>query len=137
MYPNVRINHPQPRVRDMSPVAQLEQTRSDALWLEQRRKAAGLSAPEARKSVAREVKASVGTIENLVRRRLKRLDSWLRDSLQVLVVRELEAEVRRLTHELETAKRRGDHPASESICGIQTQIATVQRVIDSQVTPLG
>lgn len=59
---------------------------------------------KARKNVARALGVPPGTIENLQRERSKRVDGWLRDALRARVIRELEAEVVRLQHELAILK---------------------------------
>lgn len=109
----------------MSPGAQVNQSGADALWIERRRVERGMTAPEARKSIARDVRASVGTLENLARGRLKRIDAWLRDNLTALFINELQGEIARLHHELDMARQRGAAPHSEQILAIKTSIAAL------------
>jgi len=64
----------------------------------------------ARQSLANKLRIGIGTFENLVRGRVKRVDAAIRDRLQALLVRELEQEIARLTHELEIARQGGASP---------------------------
>lgn len=110
---------------------QLEQARSDvrrSIW---RRREAGEDAETARLNVASDLRAPPGTIENLIRRRLRRLDAWLRDNINCLVLRELESEFARLQHELETRRRSGSHLASQQIGEIETHISAVREAMNS------
>ncbi len=60
---------------------------------------------EARKEVCRLVGCSPGTLENLRRGRLKRIEKWLHDALSRALVRKIEHEIKRLNAELEAAER--------------------------------
>lgn len=75
--------------------------------------------------VARTVGASPGTIENLLRGRLKRISGWLRDALRGRVVRELEAEVVRLQHEIAVLKQAGVDPRSNEMSAARADLSAV------------
>lgn len=117
------------RAVPMTVAAQLDQARADVRRNEWRRREAGQSAKEARSSLARELRVPKGTLENLIRGRLKRLDAWLRDGINRLVLRELEKELSRLSHELETRRRSGAHLASEQIGEVETHIEALRRAM--------
>jgi len=87
------------------------------------------SVPQARRALARKLRVSVGTVENLIRDRVKRVDAAIRDRLQALVIRELEQEIARLQHELEMARQGGDHPASQHIGAIETHLAQAKALM--------
>jgi hypothetical protein len=110
-------------------VATMEQAREIARELERRERVRGTSAEGARSALARRIGVSASTWRNLTLGRLKRLDAWLRDRLQGLLVRELEAEIARLTHELETARRCGHHLASQHISEIETHLAAARSIL--------
>lgn len=67
----------------------------------------GGSREEARKRVARKLGWSPGTLYNLARDRLKRLDSDLRRQLAAYAIDDLENEIATLTTELAAARRLG------------------------------
>ena len=113
----------------MSTAATIERARDLARRLEQRERVRVGSTEAARSSLARRVGVSPSTWRNLTLGRLKRLDAWVRDSLQALLIRELEAEIMRLTHELEAARQCGDHLASEHVCEIEAYIAKARSIL--------
>ena len=83
----------------------------------------------ARRSLAMKLRVGVGTIENLVRGRVKRIDATIRDKLQALLVKELEQEIARLWHELDIARQGGAHLASEQISEIETHLSQARAVL--------
>ncbi len=96
---------------------------SIAQTLERKERARGLSVALARETIARRIKVGRGTFERLVRGRVKRVDAAIRDRLQALLVRELEGEIARLSHELEIARQSGTHLASIEVSEIETHLA--------------
>lgn len=79
----------------------------------------------ARKNVARAVGVSPGTIENLQRGRLKTIAGWLRDALRARVIRELEAEVVRLQHEISVLHQTGSDPRSNEATAVRADLSAV------------
>lgn len=109
--------------------ATIDQARNSARWLE-RREADRIGSLEfARASIARESGITLSSWRNLVRGRLKRIDVWMRDRLQALVVRELEQEIRRLSHELETAKRCSAHLDASQITEIEKYLLKAKSLL--------
>jgi hypothetical protein len=98
----------------------------------ERRERRFLSAPAARRSLARKLRLGIGTLENLVRGRVKRVDAAIRDRLQALLVRELESELTRLTHELEMARQGGVHPASQHISAIEAHLEQARALMQGR-----
>lgn len=98
--------------------------------LERRERGRVFSVPLARQNLARKLRVGVGTIEHLVRGRAKRIDASIRDRLQALLVRELEQEIARLTHELEIARQGGAHLASDEISEVQTLLAAASSLLN-------
>lgn len=79
----------------------------------------------ARERVARALGTSPGTIENLQRGRLKRIAGWLRDALRQRVIRELEAELVRLHHELAILKQKGGDPRSDEAAAVRADMSAI------------
>lgn len=102
---------------------------SIARTLERRERARVFKASIARQNLARDLQVGVSTVEHLVRGRAKRIDAAIRDRLQALLVRELESEIVRLTHELEIARKGGAHLASEQVSEIETHLAKARALL--------
>lgn len=83
----------------------------------------------ARRNVARALGVAPGTIENLQRNRLKRISGWLRDALRARVIRELEAEIVRLQHELAVHKQTGVDPRSDQATAVRADLSAVLSVL--------
>ncbi len=92
----------------MSATFAIEDARRLADGLERRdQRRFGGSREEARQRVARRLGWSPGTLYNLARDRLKRLDRDLRDQLAEYAIRDLENEIAQLNSELAHARRLG------------------------------
>ncbi len=100
-----------------------------ARTLEQRERTRVSSVKVARARLAHKLRVGVGTVENLVRGRVKRIDATIRDRLQALLVTELEQEILRLTHELEIARQCGAHLASQQVGEIETHLAKARALL--------
>ena len=119
--PKVGINE---QGKAMSTAITLAQT------LERRERTRVSSLAAARQRLADKLKIGVGTFENLVRGRVKRVDAAIRDRLHALLVRELEAEITRLSHELEIARQCGAHLACEQVGEIETHLAKARSLLN-------
>jgi hypothetical protein len=117
------------KASDMSTVATIEQARMLARNLEHRERGRAGSTEAARVALANRAGVSCSTWRNLALGRLKRLDVWMRDRLQAMLVRELEAEIARLTHDLENARRCGSHLASQHISEIETHLRAARQIM--------
>jgi hypothetical protein len=120
------------RVGGMSTVAALERARAVARNLEQRERSRGSTVEAARAALARRAGVAPSTWRNLALGRLKRVDAWLRDRLQALLVRELEAEIARLSHELEIARQSGGHLASQHVCEVEAHLAAARAILTGE-----
>jgi hypothetical protein len=100
--------------------------------LERRERARGLTLPDARMRLADKLRIGVGTFENIVRNRVKRVDENIRDRLQALLVRELETEIARLSHELEIARQGGSHIAIEQVGEIETHLTAARSLLNGE-----
>lgn len=116
----------------MGSVTTIEQARELAIALERRERGRSATLDVARASLARRIGISPVTWRNLALGRLKRIDAWMRDRLQALLIRELEAEIARLTHELEVARQCGDHLASQHVAEIETCLTRARSILEGQ-----
>lgn len=69
----------------------------------------------ARIALARETGVPAGTFENFRRNRIKQVATWISERLRAAVIRELEAEVRALEHELQILRQTGADPREGEI----------------------
>jgi hypothetical protein len=119
----------EPRGLVVSSVAVIEETRGIVRDLERREMQRGHKLPDARRRIASRVGAVPGTLINLARGRLKKFDAGLRERIRAALIREIEQEIGRLSHELETLTRAGSHPASAEVCEAQRHLAAAKRLI--------
>ena len=101
---------------DMSSAVSLAQT------LERRERTRLGCRDVARRSLASKLRIGVGSLENLVRGRVKRVDATIRDRLQALVIKELELEILRLQHELAIATQSSSRPDDDEIFEVETHL---------------
>ena len=99
-----------------------------AQTLERKERQRGNSIEIARRTLAARLKVGVGTLENLVRGRVKRVDAAIRDRLQALLVREYEQEIARLQHELEILRQCGAALNSDQVCEVEAHRAKASAV---------
>lgn len=119
--------------RRMTTLAYTTDTRELARQLEQREFERRGDREEARRVLARHVGCAPGTLETLRKGRLKRIEGWFHDKLEALLVREIEAEIRRLTRELEAYRRAGGDPArAPQVARLVAAIAQAQRLIGEE-----
>lgn len=102
--------------------------------LERREAARSGSVERARERIAARARIGVGTLENIIRMRVKRIDAAVRDRLQALLIHDLETEIARLTHELEVARQSGAHLTSASISEVETHLARARDLLASSAT---
>lgn len=89
----------------------------------------GLSIAQARLNIAQKIRKGVSTVEHLVKGRAKSVDAGLRDALHGLLVRELEQEIGRLTHELEITRQSGAHLASNEISEVEAHLEAARALL--------
>lgn len=83
----------------------------------------------ARERIARRLGINPGTLYNLARDRLKRIDASFRDALTAYAVKDLQADIERLTHELELARQMGAHQDSPHISEIERHLKAARDLI--------
>lgn len=90
--------------------------------LEDRRCSRGMKLPEARRVLARDTGVSAGTFESLRRGRLKGVKNWIAERIRSAVIRDLQQEIARCTHELELARQAGLDPRSSDMAALETAV---------------
>lgn len=106
-----------------------------ARTLERRERQRVSSLAQARQRLANKLRIGRGTFENLVRGRVKRIDAVIRDRLHSLLARELEAEIARLTHELDTLRQAGARPDSEHFSEVETYLLRARSLLAGPPSP--
>lgn len=119
------------RVRRFQPGDAMSTAVAVAKDLQRRERLRVSSIEIARRRLAGKLRIGVGTFENLVRGRVKRIDAAVRDRLQALLVHELEQEMARLTHELEMARQGGAHPASQHMGAITAHLEQARALLST------
>ncbi len=115
--------------RLMTAAFDLSEASRFALSLEKRERERIGDTREARRAVASRVGVAPGTIENLRRGRLKSIEGWVRDRLRAAFIRELEAEIARLEHELALLRQCGGHPAADQVGEIEAHLEAARALM--------
>ena len=87
-----------------------------------------LNRPVVRERLARAIKATPGTLRNLVSGRLKRAE-YLEDAIRNAFIRSLENEIQALTHEMEMARLCSDRPDTSAIFAAEAALAEAKRLL--------
>lgn len=98
--------------------------------LVRRERGRGATSESARRWLASKLSVGEGTVRSLVRGTVKRVDETIRDRLRALLMRELEGEIQRLSHELEVLKCGGHHLASDEISEVETHLARARALLN-------
>jgi hypothetical protein len=91
----------------------------------------------AQRSLANKLRIGHGTLENLIRGRVKSVDASIRDRLQAQLIRELELEKMRLEHELAIARQGGASTNSDEILEVETLLSQARAVLNGIVSGKG
>ena len=83
------------------------------------------------RAVARRLGLSPGSLENLVRGRAKRITLSVAAAVRGAMVRELENEITRLTHELHLVRASGADPRSLETAEIEACLAKAERLLNA------
>ncbi len=100
---------------------------AEGLELREQRRNGG-SRQEARERVARRVGITPGTLYNLARDRLKKLDADLRHQLAAYAIRDLQHEIASLTSQLEGARSLGGAQDPRLVRAIEETLSSAQRL---------
>jgi hypothetical protein len=100
-----------------------------AVSLERIERSKGSTIEQARRRIASKVRIGVGSVENIIRDRVKRVDEKIRDRLFALFVREIEAEIARLTHDLEMVRQSSGGLSSQHVGEIEAHLSAVKSLL--------
>jgi hypothetical protein len=89
------------------------------------------SIAHARASIARETRIAAGTLENIKRQRTKGVRGWIADTIRGALVRELQREIERLNHELQTLLQRGVDHREPEMAEVQSLIVRVRQSLEA------
>jgi hypothetical protein len=103
--------------------------RDYAISLERIERSKGATVDQARRRIAQKIRTGFGAVDNIIRERVKRVDERVRDRLCAVLVRELEAEIGRLEHELAMVRRSNSRLGAEHVREIQTHIAAAKALL--------
>lgn len=118
----------------MSAIAYVDQARNWARRLEDREKQRpGLSSiEEARPIVARKTGVPKGTLVSLRKNRLKAIAVHWYEKLREGVIRELEAELRHVEHEIQIARQSGVDPRSSHLQSALASEARLRQALNDE-----
>ncbi|MFC0282428.1 hypothetical protein ACFFJB_14810 [Camelimonas abortus] len=126
-----RINHPQTGARmtdaAITDLDRLRDMERAAVRREQMR--SGGSIDDARRRVASRAGIAPGTLYNIARDRLKRLDARVRDALTAYAIKDMEREMRGLAHELEVARQVGGSARSVDLDQVEALLAEAKALL--------
>lgn len=100
---------------------------AEGLELREQRRNGG-SRQQARERVARRVGIAPGTLYNLARDRLKKLDADLRHQLAAYAIRDLQHEIASLTSQLESARSLGRSEDPRLVRAIEETLSSAQKL---------
>lgn len=116
--------------RNVSSVTVMHETQVLARQLERREMSKGVKLPDARRRIAERIGAAPGTLRSLALGRLKKIDAALRERIQAVLCREIEKEIARLQHELDTYSRCGANLDGASVFEIEAHLATARKMME-------
>ena len=93
----------------------------------------GVRVTEARISLARRLRTSPGTLENIRRLRTKIVPNWLMARIKAEFVSVLQNEIARLEHEICVAKQIGAHHSDVTLAAAETQLAAARQILVGEV----
>jgi hypothetical protein len=125
-----------PEVRLMHSAAYVETARGwERRLVDGEARRAGVDHDTARAIVARRTEVPKGTLLSLRKNRLKGIAVHWYERLRSGVIRELEAELRHLEHELAILRQTGTDPRSDATAAVVADIAKVRAALGLTDTP--
>jgi hypothetical protein len=89
----------------------------------------GVRIAEARITLARRLRTSPGTLENIRRLRTKMVPNWLMARIKAEFVSVLQAEIARLEHEITVANQTGAHHSDDALQAAQAQVVAAKEIL--------
>lgn len=103
-----------------------------ATSLVRREQARNRSRMNAYEAIASKLGMSAAWVRKLVAGTVKSVDVEIKQKLDALLIRELEAEIARLTQELELARQGADHPATQHVVEIEAHLTRARALLIGQ-----
>lgn len=97
----------------------------------------GVKIPVARKVIARRLRTSPGTLENIRRMRTKIVPNWLMARIKAEFVSVLQQEIARLEHEICIAKQTGAHHSDSALQEAETQVVAAREILMTAIHTTG
>lgn len=117
-------------------VADIERAGQDARRLiEMEALRTGATIEIARKRVAAREGIAPSTVDNILRRRVKAVAGWVRDRLRAALIRELQAELMRLEHELSIARLAAESTSDRDVAAAEAALAQAKRLLTGRASP--
>jgi hypothetical protein len=117
-------------INQMNAVADIEAVHRFARAIEDvEARRLGVRVSEARKVLARRMRTSPGTLENIRRLRTKIVPHWLMARIKAEFVSVLQAEITRLEHEITIANQTGAHHSDDALQAAQTQVVAAKEIL--------
>lgn len=117
---NIQMN----AVSDIESVHRLARRLEDA-----EAKRLGVRINEARASLARRLRTSPGTLENIRRLRTKVVPSWLMARIRAEFVSVLQSEILRLEHEITIARQIGTDHCDDDLQAAEAQVVAAKEIL--------
>lgn len=119
-------------INQMNAIADIETVHRFARVIEDAEaKKLGVRIAEARITLARRLRTSPGTLENIRRLRTKIVPHWLMARIKAEFVSVLQAEITRLEHEITIANQTGAHHSDHALQAAQTQMVAAREILRS------
>lgn len=113
----------------MNNAAYVDEVRDHVRALEARAARRGLSQTDARRRIADKLGCAPGTLESIAKGRKKSIDAGFWQRVRNLLVKEIEREIKALTHELEILRQTGADPDPIEITEVEAHLAKVRTML--------
>jgi len=93
----------------------------------------GIKVQEARIILARRLRTSPGTLENIRRLRTKIVPNWLMNRIKAEFVAVLQVEISRLSNEINLARKTGVHHSDAALCAAAAQLSAARQILCAEI----
>lgn len=91
----------------------------------------GSSRAHARVGVARDLRLAPGTLENIRKKRTKGIRGWIAETIEAALLRELQREIARLTHEYQLLVAGGSSHRDSEMEQVAADLARVRDTLEA------
>lgn len=95
-----------------------------------RKKRKGLSEEQTQRDIARELKVAPGRVERARKGRIKSSATWLYERVRAAFIREMEAEIVRISQEILLARQSGMDARDEPLERAEAALASLRKLIE-------